>query len=241
MKKVAILVCGQMRTLDKTYDQIKSIYPNADFYVHSVLDEDTEKAFLLKPKVLIAEPQYEMAERVEYSWTMSRGCHGVQNVLKQLWGLDKVWNIYEKYGEKHDVVIRWRPDTLFSTFPEDLETITEKNLNCIFIPRFFNHSGLNDQFAFGNYRNMKTYFTRFKKLDEYIDKGESLGKCSIFHPETFLAWHLLISEKIIIQRTKAVFDILRKDGSRIKPRYDTHTWWRSEGKWVSTPAFDDPI
>ena len=44
-----------------------------------------------------------VAERVEYSWTMSRGCHGVQNVLKQLWGLDKVWNIYEKYGEKHDV------------------------------------------------------------------------------------------------------------------------------------------
>jgi hypothetical protein len=213
MRKVAVLVCGQMRTLDQTYNQVKSIYPNADFYVHAVLDEDAEKAFLLKPKVFFSEPQHEMPERLEYSWHMSRGCHGVQRVLKQLWGLEKVWNIYEKYGDKHDVIVRWRPDTLFSIPPENPEIITQQNLNHVFIPKFSNYHGLNDRFAFGNYENMKTYFTRFQRLDEFIDRK------GMFHPETFLCWSMM-DKKIIIQRTNAVFWSLRKDGSRIEPNYN---------------------
>lgn len=213
MRKVAVLVCGQMRTLDQTYNQVKSIYPNADFYVHAVLDEDAEKAFLLKPKVFFSEPQHEMPERLEYSWNMARGCHGVQRVLKQLWGLEKVWNIYEKYGDKHDVIVRWRPDTLFSVLPEDPETITERNLNHIFIPKFSNYYGLNDRFAFGNYENMKTYFTRFQRLDGFINRR------GMFHPETFLGW-CITDKNITIQRTKAVFWSVRKDGTRIEPNYD---------------------
>jgi hypothetical protein len=60
---------------------------------------------------------------------------------------------------------------------------------------------------------MKTYFTRFQRLDEYIDiKG-------MFHPEIFLAWSI-IDKKIMIQRTKTVFYSLRKDGSRIEPNYN---------------------
>lgn len=213
MKKVAVLVCGQMRTLDQTYNQVKSIYPNADFYVHAVFDEDAEKGFLLKPKVFFSEPQHEMPERLEYSWNIARGCHGVQRVLKQLWGLEKVWNIYEKYGDKHDVIVRWRPDTLFFVPPENPETITEENLNHIFIPKFSNYHGLNDRFAFGNYENMKTYFTRFKRLDEFIDKK------GMFHPETFLGWSI-VDKRIGIQRTNAAFWSLRKDGSRIEPNYN---------------------
>jgi hypothetical protein len=213
MRKVAVLVCGQMRTLDQTYNQVKSIYPNADFYVHAVLDEDAEKAFLLKPKVFFSEPQHEMPERLEYSWNIARGCHGVQKVLKQLWGLEKIWNIYEKYGDKHDVIVRWRPDTLFSTPPEDPETIAETDLNNIFIPKFSNYHGFNDRFAFGNYENMKTYFTRFKRLDEFIDKR------GMFHPETFLGWSL-IDKQITVRRTNAVFWSVRKDGSKIEPNYN---------------------
>jgi len=41
----------------------------------------------------------------------------------------------------------------------------------------------------------------------------------MFHPETFLAWSI-IDKKIMVQRTKAVFYSLRKDGSRIEPNYN---------------------
>lgn len=213
MKKIAVLVCGQMRTLDQTYQQIKEIYKDADFYIHAVLDEDTKKGHLLKPKIFFSEPQFEMPEKVEYSWNLARGCHGVQRVLKQLWGLEKVWELYENSGDKHDIIIRWRPDTLFIENPEQSEEIEEELDNKIFIPKFFNYWGLNDRFAFGNYEVMKIYFNRFKKLDEFISiKG-------MFHPETFLAWSI-ISQKIDIRRTKAVFHTLRKDGSKIEPVYN---------------------
>jgi len=212
MKKIAILVCGQMRTLDKTYSQIKQIYPNADFYIHAVLDQDSEKGFLLKPKIFVSEPQFEMLERVEYSWQMRRGCHGVQRVLKQLWGLEKVWNVYEKTGDKHDIIIRWRPDTLFIENPENESNLTEEDLKSIYFPKFSNYWGLNDRFAFGNYENMKKYFTRFTNLDEYIDKN------GIFHPETYLCYSM-ISNNINIKRTKAVFETLRSDGTKVEPHY----------------------
>ena len=75
------------------------------------------------------------------------------------------------------------------------------------------YAGVLYGFAFGNYENMKTYFTRFQRLDEFIDRK------GMFHPETFLCWSMM-DKKIIIQRTNAVFWSLRKDGSRIEPNYN---------------------
>lgn len=79
------------------------------------------------------------------------------------------------------------------------------------IPRFANYWGLNDRFAIMRRRVAARYFTRFDRLDEYIDmKG-------MFHPETFLFWSMA---DMIVTRTDAVFDTVRQDGSRDLPFFN---------------------
>jgi hypothetical protein len=187
-----------MRTLDRTAKGLKELYPDAFWLVHAAKDPDAEKAFLLKPNVVIIEEQPFLPERREYAWQIGRGCHGIQSVLKQLWSLQRAWKVYEKTGFVADCVVRLRADLIFEKAPE-----RPKN-DAIYIPKFCNFFGYNDRFAFGGYDDMKKYFTRLEQLDEYINnKG-------IFHPETFLA-HVL--QDVHVKRTDAIFHTLRGDGT----------------------------
>lgn len=203
----AVLVCGQMRTADQCAAGIRELYPDATFVVHAVADADAEKASLFRPAVTVIEPQHEMPERREYSVQIGRGCHGVQRVLKQLWGLRRVWQVFEASGIEADVVVRVRPDIAFTTAPEPPEV---PGTGGIYLPRFCNWGGFNDRFAFGDWETMRRYFTRLDRLDEYINAG------GIFHPETFLAWSLV---GCTMFRTRAVFETVRPDGTRDEPRW----------------------
>lgn len=202
MIKTAVLVAGQMRSLEKTADALKKFWPDAFWLVHAAKDDDADKAFLLKPNVVVIEEQPYIEERREYAWQIGRGCHGIQSVLRQLWTLRRAWAIFEKTGHQAECIVRVRADLLFRTGPE------LPSLDAVYIAKFCNFYGLNDRFAFGPYKYMQKYFTRLDVLDEYIDnKG-------VFHPETFLA-HAL--KDVPVKRTNAVFDTLRKDGSLDKP------------------------
>jgi hypothetical protein len=196
--KTAVLVSGQMRSLEKTHAQLRSFYPDAFWVIHAAKDEDSDKAFLLKPSVVVIEEQPYIEEKREYAWQIGRGCHGIQSVLRQLWAMDRVWEIYRKSGIDADCVVRMRPDLIFRTPPESPRD------DAIYIPKFCNYWGLNDRFAYGKSSMMANYFTRFSRINEYISKG------GIFHPESFLAYAI---EGMPIKRTDAVFDTLRKDGS----------------------------
>jgi hypothetical protein len=204
--RTVVLVSGQMRTADQCAAGIRAIYPDATFVVHAVADADADKAFLFRPAVTVIEPQHEMPERREYSWQMGRGCHGVQRVLKQLWGLHRVWQVFEASGIEADVIVRCRPDLEFTTAPE------QPSCNGVYIPRFCNWFGLNDRFAFGDLTAMRPYMTRLGWLDEYIDHG------GIFHPETFLAASM---KPFVVHRTRAVFSTVRADGTRDEPIWST--------------------
>jgi hypothetical protein len=200
--KAVVLVSGQMRTADRCAAGIRAVYPDAAFVVHAVADDDADKAFLFRPSVTVIEPQHEMPERREYSWQMGRGCHGVQRVLKQLWGLRRAWRAFEASGIEADVVVRCRPDIEFAVPPE---TFTEGD---VWVPSFANWYGLNDRFAFGHLHAMRRYFMRLDWLDDYIDAG------GVFHPESFLAWAMSGRD---VRRTRAVFSTVRPDGSRDEP------------------------
>jgi hypothetical protein len=199
--KTVVLISGQMRTADQCAAGIREHYPDAPFVVHAVADDDAEKAFRFRPAVTVIEPQHEMPERREYSWQMDRGCHGVQRVLKQLWGLRRVWQVFEASGIEADCVVRCRSDLLFAVPPEPPTP-------GFWVPTFANWWGLNDRFAFGDLPTMRRYFTRLDRLDEYIDQG------GIFHPETFLGWAV---RDVPVTRTRAVFSTLRADGSLDRP------------------------
>ena len=196
--KTAVLVSGQMRSLEKTAQQLKSLYPEASWIIHAAKDDDAEKAFLLKPNILVIEEQPYIEEKREYAWQIGRGCHGIQSVLRQLWAMQRVWQIFDKSGIDADCVVRLRPDLAFRILPEEPQD------DAIYIPKFCNYWGYNDRFAFGKRCWMDAYFNRFARLDEYISKG------GIFHPETFLAYAI---HSLPIKRTSALFDTIRKDGS----------------------------
>ena len=196
--KTAVLVSGQMRSLDKTAEQLKSLYPGASWIIHAAKDDDAEKAFLPKPNILVIEEQPYIEEKREYAWQIGRGCHGIQSVLRQLWAMQRVWQIFINSGIEADCVVRLRPDLVFRTPPESPKD------DAIYIPKFCNYWGYNDRFAFGKRCWMDSYFNRFARLDEYISRG------GIFHPETFLAYAI---HPLPIKRTSVLFDTIRKDGS----------------------------
>jgi len=200
--KVVVLISGQMRTADRCAAGIRAAYPDAAFVVHAVADADADKAVLFRPAVAVIEPQHEMPERREYSLQMGRGCHGVQRVLKQLWGLRRAWQVFEASGIEADVVVRCRPDIEFAVPPE---LFTDGD---VWVPSFANWYGLNDRFAFGRLHAMRRYFTRLDRLDDYIDAG------GVFHPESFLAWAMSGCD---VRRTRAVFSTVRPDGSLDEP------------------------
>ena len=202
--KTVVLVSGQMRTADRCAAGIRAIYQDASFVVHAVADEDADKAFLFRPSVAVIEPQAEMPERREYSWQIGRGCHGVQRVLKQLWGLRRAWQAFEASGIDADVVVRCRPDIEFAVPPERCDDLDGD----VWIPAFANWYGLNDRFAFGRLHAMRRYFTRLDRLDKYIDAG------GVFHPESFLAWSM---HGCNMRRTRSVFSTVRPDGTRDEP------------------------
>lgn len=203
----AVLISGQMRTADRCAAAIRQLYPDATFVVHAVLDADSDKAFLFRPAVAVIEPQHEMRERQRYSWQIGRGCHGVQRVLKQLWGLRRVWQVFEASGIEADVIVRCRADLAFSVPPEPFVGAGWR------VPTFANWWGFNDRFGFGDLQAMRPYFMRLDRLDEYIDAG------GIFHPETFLGWAM---QGIAARSTQAVFATVRADGSRDEPQWFTN-------------------
>jgi hypothetical protein len=205
--KTVVLVSGQMRTADQCAAGIRELYPDVPFVVHAVADDDAEKAFLFRPAVTVIEPQREMPERREYSIQIGRGCHGVQRVLKQLWGLRRVWQVFEASGIEADCVVRCRADLAFSVPPEPFEGTGWR------VPTFCNWFGFNDRFAFGDLPAMRRYFTRLDRLDEYIDAG------CMFHPETFLGWAM---QGIVARSTQAVFATVRADGTRDEPQWFTN-------------------
>lgn len=207
--KTVVLISGQMRTAAQCAAGIRDIYPDVPFVVHAVADADADAAFLFRPAVTVIEPQHEMPERREYSTQIGRGCHGVQRVLKQLWGLRRVWQVFDASGIEADVIVRCRPDLTFSVPPEPFGGSGWR------VPTFCNWWGFNDRFAFGELTAMRKYFTRLDRLDEYIDAG------GIFHPETFLGWAMQ-GERA--ESTQAVFATLRADGTRDEP-----TWFPQAG------------
>jgi hypothetical protein len=208
--KTAILISGQMRTAKQCYKSIIDTLPNGDYFVHAVLDENSQDAELFSPTRLLIEPQFEQPERKEYSWQLGRHCFGVQRVLKQLHSLKRTWDIFKSSIDHYDWIIRCRPDLMLTTLLEP-KHLWEGD---IIIPKFCNFFGLNDRFAILNKSAAEIYFNRLDLIDEYINAG------GIFHPETFLLWSCQ-KNNLKINRTNISFYTLRPDGNKDMPFYNT--------------------
>lgn len=210
----AVLVSGQMRTLDVCYPTIErhvlDCVSGAEIYSATADDEDAHKVELFRGVLGVTEPQPQMEEK-DYNRSIGLGCYGVQVVLRQLWAMKRAWKIMEGDGFKPDWVIRLRPDCWFHN---DIEDFDKCDPNAIYVPTFHNFFGLNDRFAFGGYEVMKVYMNRLDNMDEYIAAG------GVFHPESHLKWTLWNKHRIGVGRTQILFDLVRKTGQHIKPQWN---------------------
>lgn len=216
--KTAILVSGQMRTLDLCHPSIERhiIYRPAfqemggyQVYSATAQDEDAHKVSLFRKLLGETRPQPLMDEK-GYQEKVGLGCYGVQVVLRQLWALQRVWQLMDGDGFRPDWVVRLRPDCWFHN---DMEDLKDCDPNCLYVPTFHNFFGLNDRFAFGGYEVMKVYMNRLDNMDEYIAAG------GIFHPESHLKW-TMERAGIKVKRTQILFDLVRKTGEHVKPQWN---------------------
>lgn len=211
---VAVLVSGNMRTFDvcaKTiHDNVLGWLGNYPaIYSATAQDEDAHKVSIFGGVIGVTEPQPQMDEK-NYQNQIGLGCYGVQVVLRQLWAKQRVWQIMNSDGYAPKWVIRLRPDCWFHN---DIEDLRKCDPACLYVPTFHNFFGLNDRFAFGGYDVMKVYMNRLDTMDDYIAAG------GVFHPESHLKW-VMARAGIEVKRTRILFDLVRKDGTHVKPQWN---------------------
>ena len=212
---VAVLVSGELRTLDKCIDSINTFILNEigryDLFACVSADEDLPKLKYLNYKKAVVTQQPWLDEkdynsnnlkiRDLYGPATRPLISGVQAVLRQFWFLQEVnklkLNAEAERGKKYKWVIRLRPDTMFFNPIENLNSLDP---NSIYIPKFSNFFGYNDRFAFGGSGLMDVYNNRFNSIDNFPE----------FHPESMLKY-CLDNASIKVNRTNIHFYTARKD------------------------------
>lgn len=215
--KTAVLVSGQMRSLDGCIASIQKHVLDRigdyDVIAHVADDEDTWKVELLEPVQCVVVRQPEFDEK-NYIHRSGRGVIGIQPVLRMFWSMAESNRLKKEReaatGRRYDWVIRLRPDTQFYSDIEDLATCDPA---AAYVPTFSNYYGYQDRFAFGGSVPMDAYHDKFGLLDTYVEEG------GIFHPETMLKW-ALDRAGVPVHRTGIIFDTLRKNGLRKRPVWE---------------------
>lgn len=200
MPKTAICISGQIRCLDMCIEQIRvnllPHIPQYDIFVHTALDGDTHKAYLLDPKRLLAEKDIEMDE---HRWQSYRGLRNIKGLLLQVWSLKQAYDLVQgDYG----AVLRLRTDTRPLQPLDDMDFDNQS----VFIPKADNYFGYNDRFAFGPTHLMAHYMTRFDRLNEF-----AIANNNMLHAETFLKW-ALDTRQVPVKRISMKLATARQNG-----------------------------
>ncbi|HEY1763275.1 MAG TPA: hypothetical protein VGF85_00030 [Opitutaceae bacterium] len=215
--KTAVLVSGQMRTLEYCLPSIQkhvlSRIGSYDVIAHIAEDEDAWTVEMLEPRkcAVVKQPNFDEKNFVHRS---GRGVSGIQQVLRMFWSMEESnrlrHEVEAETGVAYDWVVRLRPDTEFFS---DIEDLAACDPAAVHIPTFCNYWGLNDRFAFGGGAAMDAYHMKCGLLDSYVEQG------GIYHPESFLKW-AVDRAGIAVRRTEVIFDSVRKNRSRITPHWD---------------------
>jgi len=226
--KTAVCICGQCRTLNLTYRNIRKNLldrlKDYDLFMYVPDDGGSRYARLLEPTILKIERDQPIDEGELVNGKNCRFKTGVQSYLQQLQAL-KMCNAlrlgYEKQtGIRYDCVIRSRPDILFMAPVCNMEDL---DLHYIYLPDFHHFDGCNDRFAIGNPENMTIYFSKIDHVQTYARRFYS-EKGIPLSAEMFTVLHLQ-DHKIPIQtlpvrfnrvRTHGVIDDLKKTNRKVK-------------------------
>ncbi len=140
-----------------------------------------------------------------------------------LYSMNKVKKLLEKYEEdnrlQYDMIIRLRPDTLFSN-NIDIGSLIIDQMHIPQIGRYYSE-GMNDQFAISNNRDGKIYLSLFDNILQYINNRECL-----IRPEVFLKYHLN-KHQVLLSEKQINFNIIRPD-SRVVTQTTTGQYWSNK-------------
>jgi hypothetical protein len=113
-------------------------------------------------------------------------CQGDQfcslnNLVRQLYSLDRVTDILINTKERFDLVVYSRADLRFEKRIEIPAILP----NTVYTPWFGKNRGLNDRFAMGDSSTMTKYGRRYSMMEQYCEEtGLPL------HGERFLLWYI---------------------------------------------------
>jgi hypothetical protein len=213
--KVALLYSGLVRTLELTWPatqrHLGRYQPDVYFYVTEIDRADyVEK--LVHPKAMRVEPDVVLPEH-DYAQRLGPGIRGLQNDLRQLWGMTQVNQLCRSAGIAYDWVIRIRPDIEITRGPEPLESLDP---SFVYIPKVNNWYGYSDRVGFGPQSLMNVYLERYAEFHDFMQNG------GIVQMEMNLAYHLR-KHRIPVARTCLLSNLLRMNGTRDEP-YSSLAW-----------------
>lgn len=226
--KTAVCISGFLRTFELCYDSIVKNILNkldCDVFIHTWdviganlrhFDRKVSGLYtagfhdkihkMYAPKKMIVEPAINweltpiMIKQIEHG----RDPRGVLSMFYKIKACNDLKKEYEKENNfTYDCVIRLRADLTFQApIPVDLGT----NFNSLYIPRFGDFGGINDQLAYSGSQTMDKYCEMFDRIEEYLTLGVRIN------PEQLLKFHL-VKNSLNIERVDWKYFIKRSDGS----------------------------
>lgn len=240
--RVALLLSGNLRYYEKTFDSLKEHLIDVldvDIFIHTwenrglqkrdsgykldlsdMVDVDHVKELYNPKKIVIEKFDEEMRQSLGVNKYRQQHRVPVENILsmyRKIELCDKLRLGYEVENNfKYDLVIRCRPDIVFeSPLPKnEIDNIT----TTVWVPDTGNEQ-INDHIAFSNGENMEYYCSLYSKIDTYYyDEAPNppnvTEKGCCVHAETLLNYHLRKSD-LIIEETKTSYFIPHKKPNKI--------------------------
>ncbi|CAN0927387.1 hypothetical protein LINGRAHAP2_LOCUS35871 [Linum grandiflorum] len=179
--RIAVCLVGGARRFELTgpsiIENILKVYPNADLFLNSPLDENSFKFSLLKaaPKIAavrIFQPSYvpetESSLRV---LTASNSPNGIQGLLQYFTLVEGCLNMIQDYQTRnnftYDWVVRTRVDSFWSA-PLSPSTFLPSTY---LVPQGSSYGGLNDRLGIGNFQTSTVALSRVSTLPSLATTG----------------------------------------------------------------------
>lgn len=229
--KSAIIITGHMRSFDRCLPNLWWFvfrhFPDAQVFISTVKDEDSPKAELIRRhfnNVTIEEVETQPEFPELKPWTpgqiYTHEPYAISvsptAVLRQLWQLERGYELYLASNVKADVIIRCRPDLWFHDYDFSPEGMFQAEA---FVPNWGGFGGVNDRFAILGGDAAAGYFCAFRNYKNLTANG-----CPL-HPES-LVKASLDSEFAIIHQRNFLFSTLRTNGQMRPPEINASDFLR---------------
>lgn len=189
--RIALLFAGRIKTFEHCYETFKKYISEPlkehdidSFLSHNVINKSDDIETFSKLYNVKSYEETDMNDTSYYEKHVklhsSKGSSYISFTMH--YNIHNSFSIMEKYSIanniKYDLVIYMRADQHFES-PLLLPSTIEDNT--VYIPDIYDYTGLNDQFAYGNFEAMKKYCSLYLNIEKYY-KELHVG----FHTETYV-------------------------------------------------------